>query len=182
MESLQGNFLIATPQMPDPRFREQVIYICSHNDEGAMGLIVNHPSEFSLLEVFLSANVEVSGTDFPQIYIGGPVEVEAAFFLYSSDYVGKNQLSISDDVSLSRDPQILHDIAGGVGPQSYMFILGYSGWAPGQLEAELTVNGWLTLPAKNEILFHTENSEKWKNAAMQFGIDISLYSDEIGTA
>lgn len=182
MDSLQGKFLIATPQMPDPRFKEQVIYICSHNDDGAMGLIVNHPSEYSLLEIFLSANVEVSGTDFPKIYIGGPVDVETAFFLYSSDYVGKNELSISEDVSMSRDPQILHDIAAGIGPKSYIFVLGYSGWAPGQLEAELTVNGWLTLPAKNEILFHTENEEKWKKAAMQFGIDISLYSDQIGTA
>ena len=182
MESLQGNFLIATPQMPDPRFKEQVIYICSHNDEGAMGLIVNHPSEYSLYEILKSANVEVHTDCLPPIYIGGPVEVEAAFFLYSSEYESANELSISEDVSMSRDPQILHDIAGGKGPRSYIFVLGYSGWAPGQLESELTVNGWLTLPAQNEILFNTQNGDKWKQAALQFGIDISLYSDEIGTA
>ena len=182
MESLQGKFLIATPQMPDPRFKEQVIYICSHNDEGAMGLIVNHPSEYSLFEIFKSANVEVIENDLPSIYIGGPVEVETAFFLYTSDYKAAHEISISEDVRLSRDPKILHDIAAGQGPLDFMFLLGYSGWAPGQLESELTVNGWLTLPAKNEILFQTPDDQKWKKAALQFGIDISLYSDEIGTA
>ena len=182
MESLQGKFLIATPQMPDPRFKEQVIYICSHNDQGAMGLIVNHPSEYSLLEIFKSANLDYYKEDLPPIYIGGPVEVEAAFFLYSSEYVAQYELEISDDVSMSRDPQILHDIAAGIGPQSYIFVLGYSGWGPGQLESELTMNGWLALPARKDILFDTADDEKWKKAAMQFGIDISLYTDEIGTA
>jgi len=183
MESLQGKFLIATPQMPDPRFKEQLIYMCSHNDDGAMGLIVNHPSEYSLLEIFKSANLTISDNkDLPPIYIGGPVDVETAFFLYSSGYESEHELSISEDVSLSRDPQILNDIAQGKGPHDFMFVLGYSGWAPGQLEAELTVNGWLTLPSQNEILFQTPDADKWKRAALQFGIDISLYTDEIGTA
>ena len=101
MESLQGKFLIATPQMPDPRFKEQVIYICSHNDEGAMGLIVNHPSEYSLYEILKSVNIEVLIDDLPPIYIGGPVEVEAAFFLYSSEYESANEISISEDVSIN---------------------------------------------------------------------------------
>jgi putative transcriptional regulator len=182
MESLQGKFLIATPQMPDPRFKEQLIYLCSHNDEGAMGLIVNHPSEYSLLEIFKSTNIKIQGADLPPIYIGGPVDVETAFFLYSSQYKIEHELSISADVSMSRDPQILHDIANGKGPREFMFVLGYSGWASGQLESELTVNGWLTLPSQNEILFQTPDADKWKKAALQFGIDISLYADEIGTA
>lgn len=168
--------------MPDPRFREQVIYICSHNEEGAMGLIVNHPSGYSLLEIFKSVNIEVGEKDWPSIYIGGPVEVETAFFLYSSEYKAAHELSISKDVSLSRDPQILNDIARHGGPEEFLFVLGYSGWASGQLESELTVNGWLTLPATNEILFRVPDSQKWKKAAMQFGIDIALYADEIGTA
>ena len=182
MESLSGSFLIATPQMPDPRFKEQVIYICSHNEDGAMGMVVNHPSAYTLVEIFRSANIEVSKDDWPPIYLGGPVEVEAAFFLYSSEYYTEQSVSINDQVSMSRAPEILHDIARGEGPLSFLFVLGYAGWAPGQLESELTMNGWLTLPAENSILFSTPDNLKWKKAAEQYGIDISLFSDEMGTA
>ena len=182
MDSLQGNFLIATPQMPDPRFQEQVIFICSHNSDGAMGLVINQPSGYTLIEIFKSANIEVLEQEWPPIYLGGPVEVEAAFFLYDSGYSSVHSMNISDGVSLSRNPQILQDIAIGCGPEQYLFVLGYAGWAPGQLELELTKNGWLTLPSKNDILFKTPAESKWKKAAELFGIDISLYSDQIGTA
>lgn len=183
MDSLQGNFLIATPQMPDPRFQEQVIYICSHNEaDGALGLVVNRPSPYSLYEILKSARIACEEREWPPIYLGGPVEEEAAFFLYSSEYAASQYLKVSEEVSMSRDPQILHDIAAGQGPVDYLFVLGYAGWAPGQLESELTVNGWLTLPASTEILFRTADSLKWKKAAQLYGIDISLYSDEIGSA
>ncbi len=183
MDSLQGNFLIATPQMPDPRFQEQVIYICSHNDhEGAMGLVVNYPSTYSLVEIFKSANIETKQGEWPPIYIGGPVDVETAFFLYSADYIVENYISVCSSVNLSRDPQILNDIARGIGPLNYLFVLGYAGWAPGQLESELSLNGWLTLPAEDDILFRTPDNLKWKKAAEKYGIDIEIFSDEIGSA
>lgn len=182
MESLQGNFLLATPQMPDPRFREQVIYLCSHDSSGALGLVVNQPSAYSLAEIFKGAKIEVDEEGWPPIYLGGPVEVETAFFLYSNEYQSKNFLAVAEGVSLSRDPQILCDIARGRGPRQYLFLLGYAGWAPGQLEAELSVNGWLTLPAENTILFDTPDREKWHKAAQRFGIDIALFSDQIGEA
>ncbi len=182
MESLQGNFLLATPQMPDPRFREQVIYLCSHDANGVMGLVVNQPSIYPLAEIFKSARIDVPPGDWPFIYIGGPVELETAFFLYSDDYDSQNFLAVGDGVRLSREPQLLHDIASGVGPRNYLFLLGYAGWAPGQLEKELAVNGWLILPAENQILFDTPDHEKWQKAALRFGIDISLFSDQIGVA
>jgi len=182
MESLQGNFLLATPQMPDPRFREQVIYLCSHDANGAMGLVVNQPSAYSLAEIFKSARIDIVDGDWPFVYLGGPVELEAAFFLYSDDYEAKNFLAVGEGVRLSRDPQILHDIARGVGPRQYLFLLGYAGWAPGQLEAELAVKGWLILPAENTILFDTPDQEKWQKAALRYGIDIALFSDQIGVA
>lgn len=182
MESLQGKFLLATPQMPDPRFKEQVIYLCTHDDNGAMGLVVNQPTPYSLAEIFKSAKIEVNDTEWPPIYIGGPVEVEAAFFLYSEEYQANNFLEVGEGVRLSRDPKILLDIAGGKGPRHYLFVLGYAGWGPGQLEAELTVNGWLTLPAENSILFETPDQEKWQQAARRFGIDIALFNDQIGKA
>ncbi|MBU0729529.1 MAG: YqgE/AlgH family protein [Proteobacteria bacterium] len=185
MESLKNRFLIATPQMPDPRFQEQVIYMCVHNEEeGAMGFIINQPTAISLVEILKSAEIPVPDQQLPPVYFGGPVELEAAFFLYSTKnaYQIEHQINISDSVSLSRDPKILRDIAASRGPSDYIFLLGYAGWAPGQLENELTVNGWLTLPADYEDIFHTPDSLKWRNVAMKHGIDIDLFGDEIGTA
>lgn len=182
MQSLQGCFLLATQQMPDPRFKEQVIYLCSHDANGAMGLVVNQPTTFTLADIFKSANIDAVENDWPPIYLGGPVDAEAAFFLYTADYEASNFLAVNESVCLSRDPKILHDIAKGMGPHHYLFALGYAGWGPGQLESELTHNGWLTVPAVNSILFETPDQEKWQQAASHFGIDIALFSDQIGKA
>jgi len=184
MESLQGNVLIATPQMPDPRFARQVVYLCSHTeDDGAMGLVINEPSPYSLFEILRAAQMTVSQErQWPPIYIGGPVETECAFFIYSADYKAKHYLEVSPEVHLSRDPKILQDIAADAGPSNYLFVLGYAGWAPGQLEEELSMKGWLTLPGDGDIIFKTPDNLKWKNAAEKYGIDISLFSDEIGVA
>ncbi len=182
MDSLQGHFLLATPQMPDARFREQVIYLCSHDSNGAMGLVVNQPSNYSLAEIFKGAHIAVEEGEWPPIYLGGPVEVETAFFLFTDEYETQHFLEVGQGLRLSRDPQILRDIARGQGPRRYLFVLGYAGWAPGQLETELTVNGWLTLPAENSILFETPDQEKWQKAARLYGIDIALFNDQIGLA
>ncbi len=182
MESLQGNFLLATPQMPDPRFQEQVVYICSHNEEGCMGVVINQPSNHNLSEVLKSANISIGDMDYPPVYIGGPVDMESAFFIYSSEYEAANYLPVSSGVNMSREPRILQDIGRGEGPIDFLFALGYAGWSAGQLEAELSLNGWLTLPASYEILFKTEDQLKWRNAALESGIDISLYCDKMGFA
>jgi len=168
--------------MPDPRFAEQVVYICSHNQDGVMGFVINRPSGYSLQEVFKSAQIECGNIYFPPIYIGGPVDTECAFFLYSSEYKITDGFSISEAICMSRDPRILHDIGSGQGPEDYLFILGYAGWGPGQLEMELTLNGWLALPSNYDILFKVSDGLKWKKAAELSGIDISLYTDEIGLA
>ncbi|MDA8418345.1 MAG: YqgE/AlgH family protein [Desulfobacteraceae bacterium] len=182
MQSLKGQFLIATTQMPDPRFKELLIYLCSHDQDGAMGLVVNRPSAHSLLEILKGLQVEVGNGEWPPIYLGGPVETEAAFFLYTADYQAGDFLAVGGDLRLSRDPQILHDLAAGRGPRRYLFALGYAGWGPGQLENELTVNGWLTLPAEESIIFDTPDVEKWQQAARRFGIDIAIFNDQVGLA
>ena len=183
MESLQGYFLISTPQMPDPRFKERVVYICAHTDEGAMGLIVNQPvNEVRLADVFLSVGSKVPKGNLPSVYLGGPVGLNSAFFLYSSDYKREGQMLVCEGVALSSDLAILDDISRKIGPQNYIFALGYSGWAPGQLENELTVNGWLALPGDEEILFHTPDELKWKRVAEKHGINITLFGDVIGNA
>jgi putative transcriptional regulator len=181
--SLTGTFLVSTPQMPDPRFEEHVIYICAHNDEGAMGIAINQPNRvFSLAEILRGANLPIPSGELPPVHIGGPVELESAFILYVSDYVAKHRLDISDSVSLTRETKVLEDIALGRGPKKYLFILGYTGWGPGQLERELMENGWLSVPANDEIIFDSPDEFKWKAAAMQYGIDIATYEDVIGNA
>lgn len=183
LNCLAGHFLISTQQMPDPRFEEHVIYICAHSLEGAMGVAVNRPNTvFSLAEILSSANLPIPQKALPPVYIGGPVELESAFVLYKSNYVSENKLDVSDTVALTRDTKVLEDLAWGRGPEEYLFILGYTGWGPGQLENELTENGWLTVPANDDIIFSMPDEMKWKAAAMQYGIDISVYDDEIGYA
>ncbi len=183
IDTLTGSFLISTPQMPDPRFEEQVIFICAHSHEGAMGVAVNKPNPyFSLNEILRSANLPIPKDPLPPVHIGGPVELESAFILYQSDYQTEHRLEVSPTISLSRETRILEDIAHDRGPEKYLFLLGYAGWGPGQLEAELLADGWLTLPADDHIIFDVADEEKWRMAAMLYGIDISTFGDMIGYA
>jgi putative transcriptional regulator len=183
MQSLAGNFLISTPQMPDPRFQEQVIYMCAHNEEGAMGLVINNPNhEISMLEVFHGANMPIPEGPLPPVYIGGPVELDAGFILYTSETNNSYSLPVSETISLSRDTRLLEDISNGIGPANYLFLLGYAGWGAGQLEMELVDNSWLTVPGNSKIIFDTPDQMKWKSAAAALGIDISLFGNTIGSA
>ena len=183
IETLTGSFLISTPKMPDPRFEEQVIYICAHSPEGAMGVAINKPNTlFTIPEILRGANLPVPDREFPPVYIGGPVELESAFILYHSDYRTEHQLEVSPTISLSRETKILEDIAMSRGPEKFLFILGYAGWGPGQLEGELMDDGWLTVPSDDSVIFDIPDEEKWRTAAMHYGIDISTFGDLIGYA
>jgi putative transcriptional regulator len=183
MENLQGYFLISTAKMPDPRFQEKLIYMCGHSEEGAIGLVVNQPlHDVTLDEILISADIPVPDITLPPVYIGGPVEVGSGFILYTADYQARSQLEVSTTICLSSDPQILKDISLNKGPSSYLFLLGYAGWGPGQLENELTDNGWLMLPAEDEVIFNTPDAMKWRLAAQKYGIDITTYNDVVGSA
>lgn len=183
MESLSGHFLISTPHMPDPRFQEQVIYLCAHNDEGAMGLVINNPNpEITLYDILQGSSMSVPEGDLPPVYIGGPVDLESGFILYSSDYANTNSLEITSDIFLSRDTRLLVDISRGRGPEHFLFMLGYAGWGGGQLESELLDNSWLAVPGDFDILFNAPDEFKWKLAAYSFGIDITIFGDVVGNA
>ena len=183
MESLQGSFLISTSKMPDPRFREKLIYMCGHTEEGAIGLVINNPlPDIRLDEILKSADIPLPDFELPPVYLGGPVEMGSGFILYTADYHTPSQMQVSATVCLSSDPVILQDIALNTGPCKYLFLLGYAGWGAGQLEKELTDNGWLTLPAEDDVIFNTPDSIKWKVAAQKFGIDITTYGDVVGNA
>ncbi|HIP83784.1 MAG TPA: DUF179 domain-containing protein [Desulfocapsa sulfexigens] len=183
IDSLTGSFLLSTPQMPDPRFSEQVIYICSHGFEGAVGIAINKPNpQLSLEEVFITNGLPVPEDLIAPIYTGGPVEPNSAFILHQSDYVIDHHIEISSTVYLSRNTKVIEDIAYGRGPKKFIFAIGYAGWGPGQLEQELVSQGWLTIPAEDSIIFDVPDDEKWKRAAALYGIDISTYQDYIGNA
>lgn len=183
IDTLTGSFLLSTPQMPDPRFAKQVIYICSHGHEGAVGIAINKPNPLiSLDEVLLSYNLPVPANMNASVYIGGPVEPQSAFILYPSNYVTDEQLEVSSTVYLSRNTKVLTDIANERGPEKFLFAVGYAGWGPGQLEQELVAQGWLIIPAQDTIIFDVPDADKWSQAASLYGIDISTYMDFIGNA
>jgi putative transcriptional regulator len=190
MESLRGQFLISTPQMPDPRFKEQVIIICEHNEDGAMGVVINNPHKaITLVDIFKGAEISLQKDIIAPVYIGGPVGVADGFVIYKKMLEGKEaesekrySLRVCENVFLSRDLKLLEDIGMGKGPDDFLFLLGYAGWGPGQLEMELIDNGWLTLPADQEIIFNVDDKSKWKMAADWHGIDISIFGVVAGNA
>lgn len=183
MESLAGHFLVSTPQMPDPRFQQQVIYLCVHNEEGAMGLVINNPNpEITLFDVLHGSNLSIPEGPLPPVYMGGPVDVDAGFILYANEMPDRYAVAIKPGVFLSRDSRLLEDISLGHGPENFLFMLGYAGWGAGQLEGELMDNSWLAVPAELDVLFHTPPDQKWMKAAQIFGIDITTFGDTIGYA
>jgi putative transcriptional regulator len=182
--TLTGQLLVAMPQMADPRFTRTVIYLCAHSAEGAMGLVVNRLIESltfpSLLEQ-LGLEAEDTAADMP-IHFGGPVESSRGFVLHSADYLQDSTLVIDDEIALTATIDVLRAIAAGGGPRRRVLALGYAGWAPGQLDAEIQANGWMLVPADFDLVFGIDNDGKWQSALAKIGIDLSLLSSEAGHA
>ena len=181
---LTGQLLIAMPQMTDPRFERTVIYICAHTADGAMGLVVNREIEaltFPDLLNQLSIDAEVID-DKIQVLFGGPVETGRGFVLHSSDYVQNTTMLVDKRVGLTATMEVLKDIASGNGPKLNILALGYAGWGPGQLDAEIHANGWLSVPADDGLLFDQDLDNKWERALAKIGVDFSMLSGEAGHA
>jgi putative transcriptional regulator len=182
--SLSGQLLVAMPQMSDPRFARTVVYLCAHSSDGAMGLVVNRLIDslsFSSLLTQLGVEAEGEPADMP-VHFGGPVESSRGFVLHSSDYLQDSTLVIDDEIALTATVDVLKAIARGNGPRHRVLALGYAGWAPGQLDAEIQANGWLLVPADLDLVFGGENDAKWQRAIAKIGIDLSLLSSEAGHA
>jgi putative transcriptional regulator len=182
--SLSGQLLVAMPQMSDPRFARTVVYLCAHSSDGAMGLVVNRLIDsltFSSLLSQLGVEAEGEPADMP-VHFGGPVESSRGFVLHSSDYLQDSTLVIDDEIALTATVDVLKAIARGNGPRHRVLALGYAGWAPGQLDAEIQANGWLLVPADLDLVFGGENDAKWQRAIAKIGIDLSLLSSEAGHA
>lgn len=182
--TLTGQLLVAMPQMADPRFARSVVYLCAHSADGAMGLVVNRLidslSLHSLLEQIGLEEV-ADTTDIP-VHFGGPVESSRGFVLHTTDYIQESTLVIEDDIALTATIDVLKAIARGEGPKRKVLALGYAGWAPGQLDAEIQANGWLLVPADLDLVFGVDNDTKWERALAKIGIDLTLLSSEAGHA
>ena len=181
---LTGQLLIAMPQMLDERFAKSVIYMCAHNDDGAMGLVVNKVLEninFPDLLQQLDLSPTVSGKDI-RVHFGGPVEAGRGFVLHTADYVHDATMVVDDRIALTATTDILRDIAGGDGPQNSLLALGYAGWGPGQLDAEIQANGWLSLDADDNLVFGVDPASAWRGSLAKMGIDVSMLSGDAGHA
>jgi putative transcriptional regulator len=179
-----GQILLAMPAMSDPRFERAVIYMCAHNADGAMGIVINKTLDsidFRELLGELDITVGPGFRDVP-VHFGGPVENQRGFVLHSKDYSHTETLLVDDSIGLTATIKVLRDMASGDGPARSILALGYAGWGPGQLESEIHQNAWLTVPASDELLFDSANDEKWERAFNSIGVDLSVLSGSSGRA
>lgn len=180
-----GKFLIAGPSMGDRRFRGTLIYLCVHDEEQAMGIIINKPkSDLSLSTMLphLGIKGEVTHED-NQVLHGGPVEIERGFVLHSRDYFNiDTSLPLSDTLALSTSKDILTALVSGHAPKQAVLALGYTGWHGGQLEDEIKNNGWLIADADEGMIFNGDPRQKWKKALAKLGISPELLSAQAGNA
>ena len=186
---LEGQMLIAMPDIGDPRFERTVIYMCANSDQGALGLVVNKTLDtitFSELLDQLEIEIDIGDEGFMDdrpIHFGGPVETSRGFVLHSTDYVTSDStLSVSTGIGLTATLGILRAIAQGDGPRQSLLALGYASWGAGQLESEIQANGWLHAPCDPALIFGADQDAKWERALGVLGIDPSTLSSQAGHA
>ena len=170
--------------MTDPRFERSVVYICIHSDDGAMGLIVNKPIEaLGFRDLMQKLDIAVSSNRAGgHVLFGGPCDTSKGFVLHSGEYKSIEATLSMGKVGLTATRDVLCEIAAGSGPRQWLFALGYAGWGPQQLEAELASNGWVHCEADESLLFEIEHGAKWRAALGKLGIDLSGFSAEAGRA
>lgn len=181
---LEGQLLVATTAITESCFNRSVLYLCSHGKEGAMGVIINRiMPDLKYADVLKQLKIEkpFSFID-PSVYLGGPVESSRGLVVHSPDYSHSDTVVLSDDVAVTSNLQVLRDIVVGRGPKKHLLTLGYSGWGPGQLEAEIEANSWISVPANASLIFNTADSDKWVLAAQSLGVDMFKLSGAVGHA
>jgi putative transcriptional regulator len=183
-DGFAGQLLVAMPQMQDPRFARTVIYMCAHTPEGAMGLVLNrlvHSITFPDLLEQLGIEPAISGEEI-RVHFGGPVESGRGFVLHTAEYQREGTLPINSGIALTATVDILRDIARGAGPRQTLLALGYAGWGPGQLDAEIQANGWLQVPADEQLVFGRDLDSKWELALAKLGVEQGRLSGDAGHA
>jgi len=189
-DRLANQFLIAMPGMVDPDFAGSVIYLFEHTDRGAMGLVINRPTEVNLANLFekIELKLEIAPLLDQPVYFGGPVQVERGFVLHESSagLSYSSSLIIPGGLTMTTSKDVLEAVAVGNGPRKFLMTLGYAGWGAGQLEEEITLNGWINVPLAreqmSEIIFNTPYSQRYQKAMSHLGFDLSHLSGEAGHA
>jgi len=167
--SLAGQLLVATPEISDPRFEETVIYMVKHDQDGALGLVVNRPlARGPYADLLKSLGADAQGaTGDAVIHYGGPVAVHQGFVLHSDDVLLDNSLKVRGGVAMTADVKIIEAMARGKGPKQALILFGYAGWGPGQLEAELKGNSWFVIAGDRSLIFGKDAEKKWRRAMDQ---------------
>ncbi len=182
--ALTNQLLIAMPGMADPNFSTTVTLICEHNDNGALGIIINRPLNLKLSGLFEQLSVDDADpeTASSPVMSGGPVGTERGFVLHGKDHSFENTLAVSDDIQLTLSRDVIDAMAVGDGPEKSLVAIGYAGWEPGQLEEEMLANSWLNVTATPQLVFDTPFEERWDSAARLLGVDIASLSPDAGHA
>ncbi len=182
--NLTGHFLIAMPAMTDPYFARSVTYICEHNAQGAMGVVINRPIEMSLDDLFDQIHLEIHDKSLGQspVHFGGPVQIERGFVLHQPVGHWSSSIAVDGQTALTTSKDILEASALGVGPEKMLVTLGYAGWSAGQLEEELAQNAWLTVPADDSVIFDIPSDKKFEAAIQLLGIDLASLAEDAGHA
>ena len=185
VDNFTNHFLIAMPNLADPNFYHSVTYMCSHDDQGAMGVTINRPlNDISFADLLEQLHMSTDDPDIANIpiYMGGPVQPERGFVLHENKGEWEASMEITDKISLTMSQDIIEAIALNSGPDKYLITLGYAGWGEGQLEQEMLQNSWLNGPASSDIIFNTSAEDKWTAAAQHLGVELNLMSGDIGHA
>lgn len=182
--NLAQHFLIAMPAMADPHFSRTLTYICEHNDQGALGIVVNRPLDMTLQALLEQVSLSPTGGSFGTvpIHFGGPVQVDRGFVLHAPLGQWQSTLAVSPEIGLTTSKDILQAVARGEGPGKLFVTLGYAGWAPGQLENELAQNAWLTVQASADVIFDLPAEKRLSAAMSLLGIDFASLSEQAGHA
>ena len=182
--NLTHHFLIAMPSMADPYFAKSLTYVCEHNDQGALGVVINRPIDMTLQALFERLSLTLKHKDLSDapIYFGGPVQTDRGFVLHEPAGNWQSTLRVGDAIGLTTSKDILEAVGRGEGPQKLLVTLGYAGWSAGQLEHELGQNAWLTVEAKDAIIFDLPAEERLPAAMELLGVDYARLADSAGHA
>jgi len=181
---LTNQFLIAMPALQDPNFHRTVTYLCAHNNEGAMGIVINRPLDLNLGDVLDHMSIEVDNIQVNEMMVlqGGPVQRDRGFVIHEPAGEWDAVLTVGDDIGVATSRDILTAVAHGDGPKRAVVALGYAGWGAGQLEHEVLQNAWLSGPADSSIIFDLPYEERYESAARLLGVDLDRLSGEAGHA
>ena len=181
---LVGQLLLAMPGMGDPRFDHAAIAMCMHDEDGALGLVVNHVYDgLTVRKVMEQLDVDPGDTaDALPVYAGGPVEPGRGFVLHSTDWGGQDTIDVGGRWALSGTIDVLKAIAEGNGPSRWLVALGYAGWGEGQLDEEMTRHGWFSTAGDTELLYEVDAEKRWAKGFVSAGIDPRLLANSTGTA